>query len=56
MHLNVYLLSISMHMHRVTLSNDEISDHKCKSDQEGNFMAFIATAIVSEIEIVDENF
>ena len=38
----------------VTLSDDEVSDHKFKSDQEGNFMAFIATAVASEIEIADE--
>ena len=39
----------------VALSDDEISDHEFESDQEGNFMAFIATAVVSEIETVDEN-
>ena len=25
----------------VTLSDDEVSDHKSKSDQEGNFMALL---------------
>ena len=39
----------------VTLSDDEVSDHESVSDQEGNFMAFTATAVVSEIETVDEN-
>ena len=39
----------------VTFSDDEISNHKSKSDQEGNFMAFIATAIVSEFEIFEGN-
>ena len=39
----------------ITLSDDEVSDHGSESDQEGNFMAFIATAVVSEIEIADEN-
>ena len=39
----------------VTLSDDEVSDHESKSDQEGNFMAFTATAVVSEIEAADEN-
>ena len=39
----------------VALSDDEVSDHESESDQEGNFMAFIATAVVSEIETVDEN-
>ena len=39
----------------VTLSDDEFSNHKSESDQEGIFMAFTATTIVSEIETVDEN-
>ena len=39
----------------VTLSDDEVSDHEPESDQEGNFMAFIATTVVTETEIVDEN-
>ena len=39
----------------VTLSDDEVSNHESESDQEGNFMAFTATAVVSETEIVDEN-
>ena len=39
----------------VTLSDDEVSDHESKSDQEGNFMAFTATTIVSETETTDEN-
>ena len=39
----------------VTLSDDEVSDHEFKSDQEGNFMAFTATTIVSETETADEN-
>ena len=39
----------------VTSSDDEVSDHESESDQEGNSMAFTATAVVSEIETVDEN-
>ena len=39
----------------VTLSDDEVSDHESKSDQEGNFMAFTATVVVSEIEAANEN-
>jgi len=39
----------------ITLSDDEGTDHKCESDQVGNFMAFIAIAIVGETETVDEN-
>ena len=38
----------------VTLNDDEISNYESECDQ-GNFMAFTATAIVSEIETVDEN-
>ena len=39
----------------VTLNDDEVFDHKSKSDQEGNFMAFIATTVVSESEIIAKN-
>ena len=39
----------------VTLSDDEVSDHESKSDQEGNFMTFTSTAVASKIEIADEN-
>ena len=38
----------------VTLSDDEVFDHESKSDQEGNFMAFTTTTIVSETETTDE--
>ena len=38
----------------VTLSNDEVSNYESESDQEGNFMAFTTTAIVSETETTDE--
>ena len=39
----------------VTLSDDEVFDHEFKSDQEGNFVTFTATAVVSEIETANEN-
>ena len=39
----------------ITLSDDEVSNTESKSDQEGNFMAFTATAVVSESEIFEEN-
>jgi len=39
----------------VTFSENEGFDHKSKSDQEGNCMAFTAIAVVSETEIVKEN-
>ena len=39
----------------VTLSDDEEFGHKSESDQEWNFIAFTATVVVGESEIVDEN-
>ena len=39
----------------VTLSDDEKSYHESENDQEGNFMAFTATSVVSKFEIVEEN-
>ena len=39
----------------VTPSDNEVSDHESKSDQEENFMAFTTTAVVSETETADEN-
>ena len=39
----------------VTLSDDEVSDHESGSDEDGNFIAFTATAIVDESVVVDEN-
>ena len=39
----------------VTLSDDEVSNHEPESDQEWNFIAFTATVVVGESEIVDEN-
>ena len=39
----------------VTLSDDEVSDHKFGSDEDGNFIAFTATAVVNESVVVDEN-
>ena len=39
----------------VTLSDDEVSDHESSSDEDGNFIAFTATAIVDECVAVDEN-
>ena len=39
----------------VTLSDDEVSDHEFGSDEDGNFIAFTATAIVDESVVVDEN-
>ena len=39
----------------VTLSDDEISDNESCSDEDGNFIAFTATAVVYESVMVDEN-
>ena len=39
----------------VTPSDDEVSDHKSKSDQEENFMAFTTTTVVSETKTANEN-
>ena len=39
----------------VTLSDDEVSDHESGSDENGNFIAFTATAIVDESVVVDKN-
>ena len=37
----------------VTLSDDEESGHKSKSDQEGNFIAFTITVVVGESKIFE---
>ena len=39
----------------VTLSDDEVSDHKSGSDEDGNFIAFTANVVVNESVMVDEN-
>ena len=39
----------------VTLSDDEVSDHESGSDDDGNFIAFTATAIVNESVSTEEN-
>ena len=41
----------------VTLSDDEVSDNESGSDEDedGNFITFIATAVVDESVIVEEN-
>ena len=39
----------------VTLSDDEVSDHESGSNEDGNFITFIATAIVDERVMIDEN-
>ena len=39
----------------VTLSDDEVFDNKSDSDEDGNFIAFIAIVIVDKSVVVDEN-
>ena len=39
----------------VTLNDNEVSDHDSGSDENGNFIAFTATAVVDESVVVDEN-
>ena len=39
----------------VTLSDDEVSDNESGSDEDGNFITFIATAVVDESVVVEEN-
>ena len=39
----------------VTLSDDEVSDNKSGSDEDGNFISFTATTIVDESVVVEEN-
>ena len=39
----------------VKLSNDEVSNHESGSDEDENFIAFIATAVVNESDLIEEN-
>ena len=39
----------------VTLSDGEVSDDESECDEDGNFIAFIATAVVSESISIEEN-
>ena len=39
----------------VTFSYDEVFDNESGSDEDGNFITFIATAIVNESVVVKEN-
>ena len=39
----------------VTLSDNEVSDNEFGSDEDGNFIAFTATAVVDESVVADEN-
>ena len=39
----------------VTLSDDEVFNNESGSDENGNFIAFIDTAVVDESVVVEEN-
>ena len=39
----------------VTLSDDKVSDHESGSDEDRNFITFIATVVVDESVVIDEN-
>ena len=39
----------------ITFSDDEVSDNKSGSDEDGNFITFIATVVVDESVAVKEN-
>ena len=39
----------------VTLSDNEVFDNEFGSDEDGNFITFITTAVVDENVVVDEN-
>ena len=39
----------------VTLSDDEVSYNESGSDEDGNFIAFIATTVVDESIAIEEN-
>ena len=49
-----YLKSMGKAM-AVTLSDGEVSDHDSNCNEDGNFIAFIATAVVDESISVEEN-
>ena len=40
----------------ITLSDDEVSDDESGCDEDGNFIAFTATAAVNESVSAEENF
>ena len=39
----------------VTLSDSKVSDHESDCDEDGNFIAFTATALVNESISIEEN-
>ena len=39
----------------VTLSDDEVSNHESGSDEDVNFIVFIATTVVDESVVVEDN-
>ena len=51
----IYLKSKGKAM-AITLSDNEVSDDKSRYDEDGNFIAFTATAAVNESVSAEENF
>ena len=39
----------------ITLSDDEVSDNESGSDDDGNFIAFTAIAVIDESVAIEEN-
>ena len=39
----------------ITLSDGEVSNHESRTDEDGNFFTFTATAVVDESVLVEEN-
>ena len=39
----------------ITLSDGEVFDHECGSDEDGNLFAFTTTVVVNESDSVEEN-
>ena len=39
----------------IILNDNEVSDHEFGSDEDGNFIAFTATAVIDESVVIDEN-
>ena len=38
-----------------SLSDGEVSNHESRSDEDGNFFAFITTTVINESELIEEN-
>ena len=50
-----YILTSKGKAMAVTLRDDEVSDDESSCDEDGNFIAFTATAVVNENVFAEEN-